>query len=278
MTRYAMAIDLEHCTGCRTCVVACQLHNALRPGVAWTKVEELEWGVWPDIGRAYLSHACLHCDEPLCVRVCPTGASHKREDGIVVVEDEICIGCGVCVTACQYGARTINTNDGWYYGAAGPAPYEAEGAQRTHVAEKCTFCAPRLAQGRTPACVDSCPVEIRFFGDLDDPGSAVSQYIRDTAAESVPGTAVYYAKGSLDLDLEHTITSACYVPVSAMLDAQEKTPPRANPVVLGVSGVVAAGAVTGLGLAVKRNVDRRVAADAPDDTVADHAADDTRGE
>lgn len=278
MTRYAMAIDLEHCTGCGTCVVSCQLHNALRPGVAWTRLEELEWGTWPDIGRAYLSHACLHCDEPLCVRVCPTGASHKRDDGIVVVDDEICIGCGVCVTACQYGARTITVNDGWHYAAPGPAPYEAEGAHRTHVAEKCSFCAPRLAQGLSPACVDSCPIQVRFFGDLDDPGSAVSEYVRTTGAESIPGTAVYYSKGSLDLDLEHILTAACYVPLKAILDEQEKTPPRANPVVLGAAGVVTAAAVTGLGLAVKRNVDRRVSAGASDEMADDPVAEDPRDE
>ena len=73
--RFAMAIDMAHCVGCQTCVVACQMHNALRPGVAWLRVDALEWGAWPDADRAYFPHARLHCDEPDCVRVCPTGAS-----------------------------------------------------------------------------------------------------------------------------------------------------------------------------------------------------------
>ena len=127
MARYGMAIDTEHCTGCQTCVVACQMEHALRPQVAWTRVDTVEWGRWPDGGRLHLPHGCLHCDEPACVEVCPTGASFAGDGGVSLVDHELCIGCGVCAAACPYGARTINRTDRWFFDAAVPAPYEHGG-------------------------------------------------------------------------------------------------------------------------------------------------------
>lgn len=202
MTRWAMAVDAAHCVGCQTCVVACQMHNALRPGVAWLRVDALEFGRWPDADLLFLPHACLHCDDAPCVGVCPTGASFQRADGVVLVDYETCIGCGACVTACPFGARQIGASENeWFFGAEEPAPYESYGVQRAGVAEKCVFCCDRVDEGKAPWCVDACPPGARIFGDLDDPDSEICAYIEANGAEQIPGTSVYYVKGDHDLDL-----------------------------------------------------------------------------
>lgn len=206
MARYAMALDLTRCVGCQTCVVGCQLEHNTRPGVAWGTVEPVEMGSgWPDVDRVYMPHACMHCENAPCVAACPTGASVQREDGIVVVDYDTCTGCGTCITACPYHARQISTNDAWYFDAAEPAPYEAYGAQRINVAEKCVFCSDRVDQGKAPRCVEACFCGVRVFGDLDDPDSEISAFLAANETEQAPGAAVYYVKGSHDFDLVATL-------------------------------------------------------------------------
>ncbi len=119
------------------------------------------------VGRAvYFPKSCLHCEDAPCVTACPTGASHKRpEDGIVLVDEAKCIGCGVCAWACPYGARELDAVEG--------------------VMKKCTLCIDRIANDaldaadRVPACVATCPASARHFGDLADPEFAVSRLVRD---------------------------------------------------------------------------------------------------
>ena len=259
MTRFGMAIDMARCTGCQTCVVACQMHHALRPGVAWCAVDALEWGRWPDADRAFLPHACLHCDEPLCVSVCPTAASHKRDDGTVAIDEARCIGCGVCLTACPYGARTLNREDAWHFGAPSPAPYETEGEGRVGVAEKCTFCIERVQVGLLPACVEACPVEARAFGDLDDPESPASAFAAETGARPVPGTGVLYADGGRGLDIGRVVTERYYAPASRSQTADGRVG-KGNPAVVAGAGAAAAALAAAAGLAAKRNRDRRAKA------------------
>ena len=256
MTRYGMAIDMGRCVGCQTCSVSCQLEAALRPGGSRIRVDALEWGRWPDADRAYLPRACIHCDDPLCVNVCPTGASTKRDDGIVVVNPELCIGCGVCVTACEYGARSINTRDAHHFDAEAPAPYEAEGMQLVGVADKCDFCAARLADGLRPACVRDCVLGVRAFGDLDDPGSEVNAFIANCGCEAVPGSALYYARGGRELDVKGLIARGH---VSAKEDRlrQEPSGTSPNPTVRAAAGIAAAGIAAGLGTSAKRSRAKR---------------------
>lgn len=192
MANWGMAIDLRRCAGCYACVVACQMHNNTKPGVAWGHVDAREWGEDPDNRRCYLPHACMQCTDAPCVNACPTSASYVREDGIVMVDYDECINCGSCVYACPYGARVQNDAEDNYFGADEPAPYEAEGIQRTQVVEKCIFCAGRLDAGLQPACVLNCPGNARVFGDLDDPESAISAFVARDGVVQVRNTHFYY--------------------------------------------------------------------------------------
>ncbi|MEG1517354.1 MAG: 4Fe-4S dicluster domain-containing protein [Raoultibacter sp.] len=257
MVRYGMAIDAQHCLGCQTCVVACQLHNGLRPNIAWMTVEAIEWGRWPDADRLYFPHLCLHCDAPYCVKVCPTGASYISDGGIVAIDYEKCIGCGVCISACPYGARRINTQDTWFFDARVPAPYETGEKNRINVAEKCTFCAGRVQKGLNPICVDSCPADIRIFGDLDNPGSKINSFIEESAAVCVPGTAVYYAQGNRDFNLASTITSSYYAPLTSVRDDAAMRVSEGNPVVVGVSGIGVAAVAVSLACVAKRRMGKQ---------------------
>jgi phenylacetyl-CoA:acceptor oxidoreductase subunit 1 len=192
MTRWAMVADLRRCVGCQTCTAACRHANATPPGVQWRRVLDMEVGEYPDVKRVFLPVGCQHCDEPPCRDVCPTTATRKRDDGIVTVDYDLCIGCGYCAVACPYQARYRTPRAVFAYGGA-PAQHEAKrhDPARIAVATKCTFCVERIdagtAQGRTPgvdpeatpACVNSCISGALAFGDVDDPDSNVSQLLRE---------------------------------------------------------------------------------------------------
>jgi Fe-S-cluster-containing dehydrogenase component len=177
--RYGMVIDLGRCVGCQACTLGCKAVNGTPPGMMWGRVWLREQGTFPATRRVMLPLQCMHCKNPPCVDVCPTGASYKRPDGIVVVDYDKCMGCGYCRIACPYEARTILEKIEPYFPEFGPTPYE-EMMYKKHqagVAEKCTFCMDRLAQGEEPKCVETCIAYARTFGDLDDPNSEVSRLI-----------------------------------------------------------------------------------------------------
>ncbi len=193
MTTWGMLIDLKRCAGCGACVVACQLQNNQGPGVSWVKLDTVEWGRGRRRGGARVPAARLHAlREPECVSVCPTGASQKLDDGVVIVDYDACITCGYCMSACPYGARVLNEGKGNYFGEYAQAPYEAYGVQRSRVVEKCIFCRERAEEGLPVACVLNCPAHARFFGDLDDPESDVSKRIAQGDAVRVDETSFYY--------------------------------------------------------------------------------------
>jgi len=186
MTRYSMVIDLKRCTGCFACVMACKVEHQTPPKVFWAKVLRSERGKYPVVTRQPIPVLCMHCKEPECEKVCPTGATKKREDGIVIVDNKICVGCRYCVVACPYGARYFVPKwTDYFTGKDSPSSRYAEYARKKWLKEndkgvvtKCTFCVERVEKGRKPACVDACPAEARTFGDLDDPMSEVSLLIK----------------------------------------------------------------------------------------------------
>lgn len=153
-----MVIDLRRCHGCLACQVACKSENVVPLGVwrGWVRVAE--FGVYPNAQRGFLSRLCNHCENPICVRNCPTGASYQREDGTVLIDYQRCIGCRYCIASCPYRARFFHPE--------------------LRTADKCTFCAHRLERGLEPACVNTCVARARVFGDLNDPESEISQIIR----------------------------------------------------------------------------------------------------
>ena len=183
--RLGLVIYLDTCVGCHACATSCKEWNA--GGIAGPLTDERPYGkdpqgVWFNRVHSYeleadaaskqpaqtlhFPRSCLHCETPACVTVCPTGASYKRaEDGIVLVDEDKCIGCKLCSWACPYGAREYSQVEG--------------------VMKKCTLCVDRIYNDkldeadRQPACVQACPTKARHFGDLGDPTSKVSLLVAD---------------------------------------------------------------------------------------------------
>ena len=191
--KLGLVIDLDTCVGCHACAVSCKQWNA--GGIAGPLTDEQPYGkdpsgVWfnrihsyevaattgcgptPETSQTqpattlHFPRSCLHCETPACVTVCPTGASYKRaEDGIVLVDEDKCIGCKLCSWACPYGAREYSAVEG--------------------VMKKCTLCVDRIyntqlpEEDRQPACVQACPTKARHFGDLGDPDSDVSKLVAE---------------------------------------------------------------------------------------------------
>lgn len=200
--RYGMVIDLRRCVGCNACTLACRAKNGTPPGIRYNRVEKHEVGRYPAARMEFRPIPCMHCREPACLEVCPTGATYRRDDGIVLVDRAKCMGCRYCVLACPFEARQSLARIDSYFGPDLSTPFEK--AKRASLnkgtAVKCDFCVDRVEMGLMPACVDTCPAQARTFGDLDDPGSEVSVLIvrnRGTVLKGELGTkpSVYYING-----------------------------------------------------------------------------------
>lgn len=205
MTKMGMAIKLNRCVGCHTCSIACKMQNNVPQGMLWNRVlsegaEVVDGSVgeFPALVKTFLPVACQHCENPACMRVCPTGATYKDANGRVEIDYDKCIGCRMCMAACPYNARAFNWNDpvrdpDFNYGDA-RVPVRNRG-----VMEKCTLCKERTDEGEAPMCVAQCPTHARIFGDLDDSSSEIAQLVRSGKAERLlesKGTApqVYYIR------------------------------------------------------------------------------------
>ena len=194
--RWGMVVDLRRCTGCRSCTIACKSEFSVPLGRWNTVVKDVERGKYPNAKRDFLPRLYNHCEGtekvgkmmvPPCVKVCPeypkpkrakfvtpsgkkirysVGATYKRPDGMVLLNNDLCIGCGKCIDACPYGARYFNPL------------IQAGGDKTKHGIGKCTFCTHRVDQGVMPSCVNTCPGKARIFGDLNDPKSEVSKLVQ----------------------------------------------------------------------------------------------------
>jgi Fe-S-cluster-containing dehydrogenase component len=186
-----MVLNLDRCIGCHTCVVACKMLYGTRPGVNYNGVVPVEWGEYPNGRQRYQLPMCMHCENAPCVAVCPVQATYTSAEGAVLMDYDKCIGCGACVTACPYDARTLVTDDLTYYPGV-VMPQEEESSDRLNVVEKCTFCYGRVQDGGQPMCTIHCPGYSRIFGDVDDPESEISKYIAEKNAIHVEGTSIWY--------------------------------------------------------------------------------------
>ncbi len=191
--KWGMVMDLRRCVGCQACVIACKSENKVPLAGFRTAVRVIETGHMerredgivitddgnyaPNVKKSMLPTMCNHCDKPPCVESCPVQATYKRQDGLVLIDYDACIGCGICVKACPYGNRFFN-----------PV---------SKTADKCTLCVHRLSRGLAPACATSCVGRARVFGDLLDPKSEVSRLIAKNRTSRLlvnagTGPNVYY--------------------------------------------------------------------------------------
>ena len=167
--KWVMVIDLAKCDGCRDCTKACTKMHFVPPQQEWIKVYEVTDN--PAAGSYFLPRTCMHCDNPPCVRACPVGATYKRTDGIVLMDQDRCIGCRNCIAQCPYSARSFNWGEPPHTAPELQATYSVETnyPHRKGVVEKCIFCAHMLRAGMLPACAQTCTMGAIYFGDeLDD--------------------------------------------------------------------------------------------------------------
>lgn len=185
--RYAIVIDQKKCLGCQTCTIACCRENNVVGIEPWHDVLDLFEGEYPAIKRRFYPRPCQHCRNAPCVEACPTGASRKRPDGIVLIDEKNCIGCRYCIVACPYEARVFN----WKKPEKALIENLAVPRKTKGTTSKCTFCVHRIEQaarhgrpvgddapgGVVPACNEQCPGKARYFGDLNDAGSLVARLV-----------------------------------------------------------------------------------------------------
>ena len=199
--RWAFGVDATKCIGCGTCVGACKAENGVPLAPEYNRTWIERHSIAPDgtvfvdspeggahgfpakstapgaenvefVSSAFVPRLCMQCENPPCVTVCPVGATYRTPEGIVLVDQARCIGCGYCVVACPYGARyLVPEGDRSPTGQVG-------------VADKCTWCYHRITDGRQPACVEVCPVDARVFGDLNDEASPIQAFLQ------APGSGV----------------------------------------------------------------------------------------
>ncbi len=190
-TRYAFVIEVDRCIDCKACMVACDVEHRVTPGHHrnWVKASPLK-GAFPDLRQDYLPGNCMACEHPPCVEACPTGASYRRSDGLVLIDAEKCAGCRFCMAACPYDARYYDEERG--------------------IVDKCSACVHRLDAGLKPACVETCVGGARHFGDLNDPSGDVARLYaagraRPFHPETGTGPSVFYLSASGQTDSEFPV-------------------------------------------------------------------------
>ncbi len=197
MKQIAFYFDSSACSGCKTCQVACRDKHDLGKDILWRRVYEVAGGEWkkegqawvPDIYSYYISMACNHCEEPVCMTSCPNNAIVKDEQGIVLIDERKCMGCRYCEWTCPYGALMYDTVKG--------------------VMTKCTMCVDYIKQGKPPACVSACPMRVLHTGDLEQlreesgkliSGKPENESLVDDSGDNDPDMTIKNTAGSKDLN------------------------------------------------------------------------------
>ncbi len=200
MIKWGMVIDLDRCTGCQACVVACKAENNVpfstpeqeeqNRSISWMSVLSIREGEFPEVKERFLPRPCMHCENPPCVKVCPVGATYKNPEGLIAQVYTRCIGCRYCSNNCPYTLKYFN-----YFRPEWPSEMKNYlnpdvSRRQVGVIEKCSFCHHRLQKARdkariekrefreedyVPACVQTCPTNTIFFGNLENPDSLVSR-------------------------------------------------------------------------------------------------------
>lgn len=180
MKRWGMVVDLKRCIGCQTCTLACKVKNGTPPGIFFRRVMEKMTGSYPKVKRTYLPMQCMHCEDPPCVKNCPSGVFYKRPDGPVLIDSSKCYGARVCRMVCPYNAISFIEEIKHYY-PDGMTETEKHWYQHHEVGTvgKCDFCIDRVDQGLPPACVQACPTDALTFGDLNDEADDVCVLMRE---------------------------------------------------------------------------------------------------
>ena len=230
-TKLAMVIDSSTCIDCKGCMAACKVENKVPPGQwrNWIKQPQADSGDIKNADRAAVLHFqpgnCMQCDNPTCVQACPTGATYKDEkDGVVKVNEKLCIGCGSCIPACPYGARYRHPEK--------------------KIVDKCDFCDHRRARGDLPACVTTCPTKARVFGNINDSKSEAAKLLRQNKA-----VQVIHPESNTEPNIYYLNSTA---PMNWPVKAQIPTPITllgkvAKPLVWALVGVNALGVLVMLG-------------------------------
>ncbi len=221
--QYAMVIDSAKCFNCKACVIACQIANGVPPGSYRNWIKEAANGEW---GKMHFQPGnCMHCENPTCVRACPTGATYKDEkEGVVKVESGLCINCGSCIPACPYGARYRHPEK--------------------KIVDKCNFCEERTSRGESPACVQVCPTQARTFGNILDPASRVSILLANNKTLKVVNKTtdtlpnIYYISDTKPMDWPVEARVPAYFQVWRNI---------ANPIIKGLIGITGLGVLLMLG-------------------------------
>ena len=167
--KWVMVFDLAKCDGCRECTKACNKMHYVPPMQEWIKVYEVADN--PEAGEYYMPRPCMHCDNPPCVRACPVGATFKRTDGLVMQDNDRCIGCRECIAQCPYSARSFNWAEPPHTPEEMAQPYSMDSMypHRKGTIEKCGFCPHMLREGKLPVCAAACSMGAVYFGDeLED--------------------------------------------------------------------------------------------------------------
>lgn len=183
---YAMLVDTERCIGCNACVVECQREWEIPKEAARLRIERKEAGKFPATFLEFIRRSCQHCDEAPCVDVCPTGASYKTEEGFVEIDYDKCVGCKMCIEACPYNARQYREDM--------KAP------------EKCTWCLPRVKEGKQPVCVTKCPQDALVFGERSEMISRGTERVAELKAKGYSDAVLFKENNLGGLGVMYVLT------------------------------------------------------------------------